>query len=516
MDKNRSLELFRKNREKMLSGGGKEKISIQHSKGKRTARERINLLFDYESFIEHQPYVLSRATEFGMDKKKQFGDGVITGSGKINGRQVFCSSQDFTIIGGSLGEMHANRIHEIIMLALKNGKPYIQINDSGGARIQEGILPLDGYGKIFKANTLASGIIPQISITLGPCAGGAVYSPALTDFTIMVDGISNMFITGPNVVKAVTGETISHEELGGAKANCNKSGNAHFRFETEEDSFDLIKRLLSYLPSNNSELPPLGETLDPVDRKIPECLDILPDNPKKPYDVRKLIDYIFDEKTFIEVHAEYAPNIVVGFAKLGGRTVGIFANQPLYFAASIDINASDKAARFIRFCDSFNIPLISLVDVPGFLAGVSQEHGGIIRHGAKILYAISEATVPKLSLIIRKAYGGAYVAMASKSLGYDRVLAFPTAEIAVMGGEGAASIIFKREIESARNREEVKSIKIKEYTDKVMNPFIAASYGLVDDIIEPENCRIELIRSLEMNINKVEHRPIKKHGNIPL
>ena len=516
MDKHKSLEIFRKNREKMLSGGGQDKISIQHSKGKRTARERINLLFDYGSFIEHQPYVLSRSSEFGMDKKKFFGDGVITGSGKINGKQVYCSSQDFTIIGGSLGEMHAKRIQEVIMLALKNGVPYIQINDSGGARIQEGILPLDGYGKIFKANTLASGIIPQISIILGPCAGGAVYSPALTDFIIMVDGISNMFITGPDVVKAVTGETITHEALGGARVNSNKSGNAHFRFETEDEAFDFIKKFLSYLPSNNSELPPILETLDPVDRKIPECFDILPNNPKKPYDIRKLIDLIFDNNSFIEIHAEYAPNVVVGFAKLAGRTVGIFANQPLYFAASIDINASDKAARFIRFCDSFNIPIISLVDVPGFLAGVSQEHGGIIRHGAKILYAIAESTVPKISLIIRKAYGGAYVAMASKSLGYDRVLAFPTAEIAVMGGEGAASIIFKREIEGATNREKVKAAKIKEYTDKVMNPFIAASYGIVDDIIEPENSRIELIRSLEMIINKVEHRPFKKHGNIPL
>ena len=516
MDKHKALETFRKNREIMLSGGGEDKIKVQHLKGKRTARERVNLLFDEGSFVEHQTYILSRSIEFGIDKKKFFGDGVITGSGKINGRQAFCSSQDFTIIGGSLGEMHANRIYEIIMLSLKNGAPYIQINDSGGARIQEGILPLDGYGKIFKANTLASGIIPQISIILGPCAGGAVYSPAITDFIIMVDGISNMFITGPDVVKAVTGESITHEELGGARVNCNKSGNAHFRFETEEEAFSFTKKLLSYLPSNNSELPPVIETLDPIDRKIPECFEIIPDNPKKPYDVRKLIDLIFDENTFIEVQPEYAPNIVVGFAKLGGRTVGIFANQPLYFAASIDINASDKSSRFIRFCDSFNIPIISLVDVPGFLAGVSQEHGGIIRHGAKILYAIAEATVPKLALIIRKAYGGAYVAMASKSLGYDRVLAFPTAEIAVMGGEGAASIIFKREIEKSENPEKAKIEKIKEYTDKVMNPFIAASYGIVDDIIEPENSRIELIRSLEMNINKMEHRPLKKHGNIPL
>jgi len=507
---------FYENKEIKLKAGGYERIKAQHEKGKLTARERLDLLLDPGSFIEHQSYIQTRCTDFGMEGKRFFGDGVIGGSGTVNGRQVFCVAQDFTVIGGSLGEMHARKITEIIMLAFKNGAPFIQINDSGGARIQEGILSLDGYGKIFKANTLSSGVIPQISVILGPCAGGAVYSPAITDFVLMVDGISNMYITGPQVVKAVTGEVISHENLGGARVHCNKSGNAHFRFSNEKDCFSFLKTLLSYLPSNNSELPPVSEVTDSVDRKVPGCLDILPEDPKQPYDIRRFIDLIFDKDSFLEVHSEYAPNVVVGFAKLGGRTVGIFANQPMYFAASLDINASDKAARFIRFCDAFNIPIISMVDVPGFLAGVSQEHGGIIRHGAKILYAIAEATVPKIALVIRKAYGGAYVAMASKSIGYDRVIAYPTAEIAVMGGEGAANIIFKREIAEAKDKEQVRAQKIREYRETFMNPYVAAGYGLVDEIIHPEDSRIELVRSLEMIINKVEDRPSKKHGNCPL
>ncbi len=516
MENQEAVQRFREKRSIMLKGGGEDRIKAQHAKGKLTARERIELLLDEETFIEHQSYITVRATDFGMDKKRFMGDGVVTGTGKINGRQVFLFAQDFTVLGGSLGEMHAERIAEVQMLAAKNGTPFIQINDSGGARIQEGILSLHGYGKIFKANTLSSGVIPQFSVILGPCAGGAVYSPAITDFILMVDGISNMYITGPDVIKAVTGEEITHEALGGAQAHCVNSGNAHFRFKTEEECMNFLRRLLSYLPSNNMELPPIADTGDPVDRETPDLIHILPDNPKRPYDIRDFINEIFDRNSFLEVHKEYALNVVVGFAKLNGRTVGVFANQPKVLAAALDINSSDKAARFLRFCDAFNIPIISLVDVPGFLPGVAQEHGGIIRHGAKVLYAIAEATVPKIALIIRKAYGGAYIAMASKALGYDRVLAYPTAEIAVMGAEGAANIIFRREIKAAENPEEKREEKIREFKETVMNPFIAAGYGFVDDIIEPRYSRIELIRSLEMNIRKREDRPPKKHGNIPL
>ncbi len=516
MTNQEAVQRFREKRSRMLKGGGEERIKAQHDKGKLTARERIDLLLDEGTFIEHQPYIVPRSTDFGMDKKKFLGDGVVSGTGKVNGRQVFLFAQDFTVLGGSLGEMHAERIAEAQMLAAKNGTPFIQINDSGGARIQEGILSLHGYGKIFRANTLSSGVIPQISVILGPCAGGAVYSPAITDFTLMVDGVSNMYITGPEVIRAVTGEEITHEELGGAQAHCVNSGNAHFRFKTETECMNFLRKLLSYLPSNNMELPPIADTGDPVDRETPDLIHLLPDNPKRPYDIRDFISEIFDRNSFLEVHAEYAINVVVGFAKLNGRTVGVFANQPKVLAAALDINSADKAARFLRFCDAFNIPIISLVDVPGFLPGVSQEHGGIIRHGAKILYAIAEATVPKIALIIRKAYGGAYIAMASKALGYDRVLAYPTAEIAVMGAEGAANIIFRREIKAAENPEEKRQEKIAEFKETVMNPFIAAGFGYVDDIIEPRYSRIELIRSLEMNIRKREERPSKKHGNIPL
>ncbi len=516
MENQEAVQRFREKRSVMLKGGGEDRIKAQHGKGKLTARERVDLLLDEGTFIEHQPYVTVRSTDFGMDKKRFLGDGVVTGTGKVNGRQVFLFAQDFTVLGGSLGEMHAERIAEVQMLAAKNGTPFIQINDSGGARIQEGILSLHGYGKIFKANTLSSGVIPQFSVILGPCAGGAVYSPAITDFTLMVDGISNMYITGPDVIKAVTGEEITHEALGGAQAHCVTSGNAHFRFKTEEECMNFLRRLLSYLPPNHMELPPIAETGDPVDRETPDLIHILPDNPKRPYDIRDFINEIFDRNSFLEVHKDFAINVVVGFAKLNGRTVGVFANQPKVLAAALDINSADKAARFLRFCDAFNIPIISLVDVPGFLPGVAQEHGGIIRHGAKILYAIAEATVPKIALIIRKAYGGAYIAMASKALGYDRVLAYPTAEIAVMGAEGAANIIFRKEIKAAENPEEKRQEKIREFRETVMNPFIAAGYGFVDDIIEPRYSRIELIRSLEMNIRKREDRPSKKHGNIPL
>ena len=500
----------------MLQGGGADKLAAQHQKGKLSARERLELLLDEGSFIEHQPYVTVRATDFGVAETKFLGDGVISGTGKVGGKQVFLFSQDFTVLGGSLGEMHADRIAEVQMLALKNGTPFIQINDSGGARIQEGVLSLHGYAKIFKANTLASGVIPQFSVILGPCAGGAVYSPAITDFVFMVDKISNMYITGPEVIKAVTGEEISHEELGGAQAHCLKSGNAHFRFASEADCLQFLRRLLSYLPSNNMELPPVVDSGDPADRETPELADILPEEPKRPYDMRDFIRAIFDRNSFLEVHADYARQVVVGFAKLNGRTVGVFANQPKFFAAALDINSSDKAARFLRFCDAFNIPFISLADVPGFLPGIAQEHGGIIRHGAKALYAVAEATVPKIALIVRKAYGGAFIVMASKALGYDRVLALPTAEIAVMGAEGAASIIFRKEIKAAADPEAMRREKIEAFKETVMNPFIAAGFGYVDEVIDPRYARIELIRSLEMNIHKREDRPSRKHGNIPL
>ena len=500
----------------MLAAGGADKVEAQHAKGKLTARERIELLTDAGSLIEQQPYITGRATEFGLGEKRFLGDGVVSGTAKVAGRQVFLFSQDFTVLGGSLGEMHAERIVEVQSLALKNGAPFIQINDSGGARIQEGTLSLNGYAKIFRANTLASGVIPQFSVILGPCAGGAVYSPAITDFILMVDGVSNMYITGPDVIRAVTGEEISHEELGGAQAHCAKSGNAHFRFATEADCMEFLRRLLGYLPSNNLEMPPLGPTADPADRATPELEGLLPDDPRKPYDIREFIAAAFDRDSFLEVQAEFAPNVVVGFARLAGRTVGVFANQPRYYAAALDINSSDKAARFIRFCDCFNIPIVSLVDVPGFLPGVAQEHGGIIRHGAKILYAIAEATVPKIALILRKAYGGAFIAMASKALGYDRVLALPTAEIAVMGAEGAANIIFRKEIAGAADPQAARAEKILQFSQSFMNPFVAAGYGYVDDVIEPRYARIELARSLEMNIRKREDRPAKKHGNIPL
>ena len=516
MNKQETVDNYRKNRDQMLKGGGEERVKAQREKGKLTARERIDLLLDGDSFIEHQPYISLRATDFGLDKKIFMGDGVVSGSGKVEGRQVFLFAQDFTVLGGSLGEMHAERIAEAQMLSLKTGIPFIQINDSGGARIQEGILSLHGYGKIFKANTLASGVVPQFSVILGPCAGGAVYSPAITDFILMVDGVSRMYITGPDVIKAVTGEVIGHEDLGGAAAHCQKSGNAHFRFATEQECLTFLRKLISYLPANNREMPPVVENNDPVDRETPELSDLLPEDPKRPYDVRDFIAQIFDRDSFLEVQAEYGMSVVVGFAKLNGRTVGIFANQTKFMAAALEINSSDKGARFIRFCDAFNIPIISLVDVPGFLPGITQEHGGIIRHGAKILYAIAESTVPKVALIIRKSYGGSFIAMSSKALGYDRVLAYPTAEIAVMGAEGAANIIFRRDIKAAENPEEKRLEKIEEFKQTVMNPFITAGLGYVDDIIEPRHTRIEIIRSLEMIVRKQEERPAKKHGNIPL
>ena len=515
-----AIQRMKSMREAVHQGGGEKRIEQQHEKGKHTARERLDVLLDEHSFTEHQTYMYGRASFFGLENKRLPGDGVVTGSGLVDGRQVFLSSQDFTVLGGSLGEKHAERIAEAQELSIKTGTPFIQINDSGGARIQEGILSLHGYARIFRANTLASGVVPQISVILGPCAGGAVYSPGITDFVFMVDNVSNMYITGPDVIRAVTGEDISHEELGGAGAHAARSGVAHFRFADEDACLAGVRRLLSYLPPNNREQAPMitpdSPAWDDPDRHVPEVLDIVPEEEKRGFDMRDFIGVVFDSDSFMEVHADYAKNVVVGFARLGGRVVGIFANQPSVVAAALDINASDKGARFIRTCDAFNIPIVSLVDVPGFLPGVTQEHGGIIRHGAKVLYAIAEATVPKVSLIVRKAYGGAYIAMAAKGLGFDRCLAWPSAQIAVMGPEGAANVIFRREIAAADDPNAERQRKIDEFRESVMDPFVAAGYGFVDDVIDPVYTRSELIRSVEMLSRKREEHPWRKHGNIPL
>ncbi|AEX86241.1 methylmalonyl-CoA carboxyltransferase [Marinitoga sp. 1135] len=507
-------EEFLKRREKLYEGGGKERIEKQHKLGKLTARERIELLVDEGSFVETDLFVKHRSTNFGLDKKSFPYDGVVTGIGTINGKKVAIYSQDFTVQGGSLGEMHAKKIMKLQDMAMKYGMPIIGINDSGGARIQEGVDSLYGYGGIFYRNTLASGVIPQITVIAGPCAGGAVYSPAITDFIIMVENTSQMFITGPQVIKAVTGESVDKEALGGAMTHNAKSGVAHFVASSDQEATEIIKKLLSYIPSNNLETP---EETDFDSVELPEKIyDIVSPNPKKGYDVRDIINLVMDEGTFFEVHKYFAPNIVVGFARLGGKSVGIIANQPKVLAGSLDINSSDKAARFIRFCDAFNIPIVTFVDTPGFLPGVSQEHGGIIRHGAKLLYAYSEATVPKLTVILRKAYGGAYIAMASQHIGSDFVYAWPTAEIAVMGSEGAANIIFRKDIQNAENPEQVRKEKIEEYKKEFANPYVAASRGYIEDVIDPKDTRKILIQSLFVAETKAEARPNKKHGNIPL
>lgn len=510
------FETLLEKRKSLLIAGGEEKIKAQHAAGKLTARERIEELLDKGSFVEIGGFVESRASDFGMDKRRVLGDGVITGYGTIDGRLVFVYSQDFTVMGGSLGEMHAKKITYLLDLAMKVGAPVIGLNNSGGARIQEGVDSLKGYGEIFFRNTLASGLIPQITVIMGPCAGGAVYSPALTDFVIMVDKTSYMFITGPEVIKAATGEEITFEELGGAIVHNEKSGNAHFIAKDDREALMLVRTLLSYLPSNNMEEPPKILTEDPPDR-IEESLDnLVPADPKKSYDMKDLLNLIFDKNTFLEVHQHFAKNIIVGFARLSGYSVGVVANQPKVLAGSLDIDASDKAARFVRFCDAFNIPIITFVDVPGYLPGVSQEHGGIIRHGAKLLYAYSEATVPKITVIVRKAYGGAYIAMGSKHLGADIVYAYPTAEIAVMGPEGAIKIIFRKEIQEAENKEEIERKLIEQYREKFANPYVAASRQYVDEVIFPRETRTRLVSALKMLLNKREERPIKKHGNIPL
>ncbi|WP_094546638.1 acyl-CoA carboxylase subunit beta [Petroclostridium xylanilyticum] len=497
-------------------GGGADKVKKQHESGKLTARERINLLMDEGSFIEIDAFVKHRGTEFDMPATEAPGEGVVTGYGTVDGRLVYVYAQDFTVIGGSLGEMHAKKICKVMDMAMKMGAPIVGINDSGGARIQEGIDALSGFGEIFYRNTIASGVIPQISVIMGPCAGGAVYSPAITDFVFMVDKTSQMFITGPQVIKAVTGEDVSFEQLGGAMAHNSKSGVAHFVSADDKECIEQVKLLLSYLPSNNLSDAPVYETNDDLNRISDKLTAIVPDDANKPYDMKEVIAEIVDNGDFFEVHPHFAQNIIVGFARMNGRTVGIIANQPKVLAGALDVNSSDKAARFIRFCDCFNIPILTFTDVPGYLPGVSQEHSGIIRHGAKLLYAYSEATVPKINVIIRKAYGGAYIAMSSKHLGADMVFAWPTAEIAVMGPEGAANIIFRKEIANAADPVAARNEKIEEYRNKFANPYVAAARGYIDDVIEPDSTRPRIISALEMLASKRENRPAKKHGNIPV
>lgn len=510
------IKELKEKREKIALGGGPERIEKQHNKGKYTARERIDMLFDEGSFQEIGMFVEHHSQDLGMDKKDIPADGVVTGHGTIDGRTVYVYAQDFTTMGGSLGEMHAKKISRVMDLARKAGSPFISLLDSGGARIQEGVNSLKGYGEIFKRNTQNSGVIPQISVILGPCAGGAVYSPAITDFVFMVDHTSKMFITGPQVVKSVTGEEVSAEDLGGGSTHNQVSGVAQFLADNEEQSFEQIKKLISFIPNNNLEGASVVETNDTPDRIEEDLQDLVPINPNKAYDIRDVIEQIVDDKDFFEVHKYFAKNIVVGFARMNGRSIGIVANQPGFKAGTLDIDSSDKAARFIRFCDAFNIPLLSLTDVPGYLPGVEQEYGGVIRHGAKLLYAFSEATVPKINVILRKAYGGAYIAMNSTHLGADYVFAWPNAEIAVMGPEGAANVIFRREIKAADDSDKKRQEKIDEYRESFANPYQAAQEGYVDDVIDPRNTRPRIIMALESVIGKRESNPNKKHGNIPL
>jgi acetyl-CoA carboxylase carboxyltransferase component len=497
-------------------GGGEKAIEKQHAQGKHTARERINMLVDEGSFEELDMFVEHRCTNFGMEKKKFLGDGVVTGSGTIDGRLVYIFAQDFTVIGGSLSETMAQKICKVMDLAMMVGVPVVGLNDSGGARIQEGINALGGYAEIFQRNILASGVIPQISGIFGPCAGGAVYSPALTDFTIMARGISYMFLTGPKVVKTVTGEDVTQEQLGGAEVHGTRSGVTHFIVEDETEGISLIRKLLSYLPQNNLEEPPLRENNDPIDRLEDSLNEIIPDSPNKPYDMYEVIGAIIDKGEFLEVHADFAKNIIVGFARLNGRSVGIVANQPKTLAGVLDINASRKAARFVRFCDAFNIPLITLVDVPGFLPGTGQEYGGVITHGAKLLYAYGEATVPKVTVTLRKSYGGAHIVMSCKQLRGDINYAWPTAEIAVMGGAGAVEVLYAKEAKESDNAAQFLAGKETEYTQAFANPYNAAKFGYIDDVIEPRNTRFRIIRALQQLATKKQVNPPKKHDNLPL
>ncbi|RMG17126.1 MAG: methylmalonyl-CoA carboxyltransferase [Deltaproteobacteria bacterium] len=497
-------------------GGGAERIERQHAAGKLTARERIELLLDPGTFVELDRFKTHRCTEFGMEKKKILGDGVVTGYGRIEGRQVFVFAQDFTVFGGSLSGAHAEKICKVMDLAMRVGAPVIGLNDSGGARIQEGVVSLAGYADIFLRNTLASGVIPQISAILGPCAGGAVYSPAITDFILMAKKTSYMFITGPDVIKTVTHEEVTKEELGGASAHATKSGVAHLVAEDEVSVMRQIRELLSFVPSNNAEDPPFVATEDPPDRSDPALKEIVPANPNRPYDIKEIIRRVVDDGHFFEIQEHYAQNMVIGFARFGGRSVGIVANQPMVLAGCLDIGASIKAARFVRFCDAFNIPLVTFVDVPGFLPGTDQEWGGIIKHGAKLLFAFAEATVPKVTVITRKAYGGAYDVMASKHIRADINYAYPTAEIAVMGPEGAVNIVFRNELKEAEDPEKRKAQLVAEYRERFANPYRAAELGYIDEVIRPEETRARVIVALEMLADKRQENPPKKHGNIPL
>jgi methylmalonyl-CoA decarboxylase subunit alpha len=500
-------------------GGGEKRIESQHKKGKMTARERIEILLDEGSFEEYDMFVTHRCTNFGLEKNKVLGDGVVTGSGTIDGRVVYVYAQDFTVFGGSLSETFAKKICKVMDMAMKVGAPIIGINDSGGARIQEGVTSLAGYADIFQRNIMASGVIPQISAIFGPCAGGAVYSPALTDFIMMTENSSYMFVTGPKVVKTVTGEDISTEDLGGANIHASKSGVSHFLLEDEEEGLLLIRKLISYLPQNNLEEPPVTENNDPIDRLDDALNDIIPENANQPYDIKDVIYSLVDYNEFLEVHRNYAKNIVVGFAKFDGMPVGIVANQPSFLAGVLDIDASRKAARFVRFCDAFNVPILTLVDVPGFLPGSSQEYGGIITHGAKLMFAYGEATVPKVTLTLRKSYGGAHDVMSSKQLRGDINYAWPSAEIAVMGSAGAVEVLYGREAAAIENEEERAKFlaeKEAEYKEKFANPYQAASLGYIDDVIEPRNSRFRIIRAFEMLQTKKDSNPPKKHSNIPL
>jgi len=497
-------------------GGGQARIDAQHKKGKLTARERLDLLLDDGSFVELDRFVVHRTDEFGLDGQKVLGDGVVTGHGRIDGRTVYVFSQDFTVFGGSLSEAYAEKICKVMDLALRSGAPVIGLNDSGGARIQEGVASLGGYAEIFLRNTLASGVIPQISVILGPCAGGAVYSPAITDFVFMVEGTSHMFVTGPNVVKTVTHEDVSFEQLGGAAVHAGTSGVAHAVHASEAESLAAVRRLLAYLPDNNLEPPAVVASDDPVGRREESLRTIVPDQSHQPYDMHEVIRRVVDGGVFFEIHRDYAPNILCGFARLGGRSVGIVANQPAVLAGVLDIGASLKAARFVRFCDCFNIPLVTFEDVPGFLPGTAQEFGGIIKHGAKLLYAYCEATVPKLTVITRKAYGGAYCVMSSKHIRGDANFAFPTAEIAVMGPDGAVSILYKREMDAAKDPASLREEKTREYREKFANPYAAAERGYIDEVIEPRDTRRRLIQALELLHTKRDSNPPRKHGNIPL
>lgn len=508
------LDLLKEKSRQAEEGGGKARLEKQKASGKMTARERIKFLLDEGTFEEFDKFVVHRSTDFGLDKQKYPGDGVVTGHGLIDGRRVFVFAQDFTVFGGSLSETHAQKICKVMDLAMKVGAPIIGLNDSGGARIQEGVVSLGGYADIFLRNTLASGVVPQISCIMGPCAGGAVYSPAITDFNLMVKNTSYMFITGPDVIKTVTHEDVSKDELGGAMTHNIKSGVAHFAADSDEHCLRLTRELLSFIPSNNMEKPPFIPTTDSPERIDEKLNSLVPESANQPYDIREIIKTVVDEGYFFEVQEHFAQNIVIGFARLGGYSVGIVANQPAFLAGVLDIDASVKAARFVRFCDCFNIPLITFEDVPGFLPGVNQEHLGIIRHGAKLLYAFAEATVPKITVITRKAYGGAYCVMASKHIRTDINFAYPTAEIAVMGAEGAVGILYRKEI--AENDESFRQSKISEFEEKFANPYVAAARGFIDEVIEPKYTRPKLIRALALLQNKRDTNPPRKHGNIPL